>query len=148
MAVALAGARTRREFALGQNHDMNVTPFVDVMLVLLIIFMVAAPLATTAIKVDLPPERVNPADLAQPVSVLVTADGRLFVSGPRGDQATTLDGLRGAIVQVLGDQGATHHEIFVRADQHIRYGAFMAVMDRLEDDGLYKVGLVGEPVQR
>jgi biopolymer transport protein ExbD/biopolymer transport protein TolR len=144
MAAALAGAGTNRRFALGQNHDINVTPFVDVMLVLLIIFMVTAPLATTSIKVDLPPAPSGKADPERPVSVSITNDGQVFVSGPRGEIPVTLDNLAGGIANVLGAQPSPQLKVFVRADKQVRYGAFMSVLNRLQDDGFYKVGLVGE----
>jgi biopolymer transport protein ExbD len=149
MAMALAGASaSRRQFKLGQNSDINVTPFVDVMLVLLIIFMVTAPLATTAIKVDLSPLRVtNSSEPPQPVTISITEDGRIFASGPQGDQSVTLDGLAGGIARVLGAAPSGRQEILVRADQRVRYGAFMAVMNRLQTDGFYRVALVGEEVK-
>ncbi|HEX3918166.1 MAG TPA: biopolymer transporter ExbD [Caulobacteraceae bacterium] len=143
MAAALAGAGANRRFALGQNHDINVTPFVDVMLVLLIIFMVTAPLATTSIRVDLPPV-IGQHDPSRPVNVSITEDGHVFVSGPRGELPVTLSDLAGGIASVLGAQPSPDLKVFVRADKHVRYGAFMSVMNRLQDDGFYKVGLVGE----
>src|SRR6516225_1953549 len=77
MAAKLAGGNKRGGYELGQNADINVTPFVDVMLVLLIIFMVAAPLATTSLKIDLPPAQApkNPQDQKKPTFISITKDG-------------------------------------------------------------------------
>src|SRR5215469_15686907 len=80
MAAKLAGGKKGR-YELGQNADINVTPFVDVMLVLLIIFMVAAPLATTALKIDLPPAQApkNPQDQKKPTFISITRGGVVYV---------------------------------------------------------------------
>jgi biopolymer transport protein ExbD len=147
VAVALAGARAGGRFILGQTHDINVTPFVDVMLVLLIIFMVAAPMATSAIKLDLPPTPLTPNNLPAPVYVSITRDGRLFVSGPLGDEAATLGGLGGRLTAAFRGSPTDRDEVFIRADQHVSYGVFMSVVNRLQDDGYYKVALVSEAVR-
>src|SRR5205085_3126834 len=83
MAAKLSGSGSGR-YDLGQNADINVTPFVDVMLVLLIIFMVAAPLATVSIKVDLPPATPPPPDAPKPkdpVYISIRSNGSLNLSG-------------------------------------------------------------------
>ena len=144
MAVALAGARASGRFTLGQTHDMNVTPFVDVMLVLLIIFMVAAPLATTAIKLDLPPARPTLSHRPSPVYISITRVGQLFVTGAGGDATATLDSLGGRLFADFGGPPSDREEVFIRADQHVGYGVFMSVVNRLQADGYYKVALVGE----
>jgi biopolymer transport protein ExbD len=145
MAMALAGAGApRRRYRLGQNSDINVTPFVDIMLVLLIIFMVTAPLATTTIRLDLPPLDARNPHPQTPVVISLTDDGRIFASGPGGDQLVTLDTLAGGVDRALGGAPGVHQAILVRADQRLRYGAFMAVMNRLQEDGFYKVALMGE----
>ena len=145
MAVKRAGAGGRGSFSLRQNSDMNVMPFVDVMLVLLIIFMVAAPLATTAIKVDMPP--VGPPKGAPPSFVSLGGDGQVYVSVAGGaPQRSSLAGLGGDLARWLGGDPA-QARLFIRADQHVPYGRFMAVMDRLHDDGYVRVGLISEEVQ-
>jgi biopolymer transport protein ExbD len=139
MAAKLVGAAGRR-YDLGQNADINVTPFVDVMLVLLIIFMVTAPLATTTLPLQLP-RSGSVAHPATPTVVAVTADGQIYISGPAAPlKRTTLDGLT-ADVAPLSSPGA---EIFIRADKRTPYGRFVAVMDRLREGGYVRVGLVAE----
>src|SRR5579863_5075942 len=86
----------KSKFDLGQNSDINVTPFVDVMLVLLIIFMVAAPLATTSIRIDLPPAKAPPPDQKQkpPTFISIQDGGALYVSfGENQIKPTTMDTL-------------------------------------------------------
>ena len=145
MAVKQAGAGGRSRFGLGQNSDMNVTPFVDVMLVLLIIFMVAAPLATTAIKINIPPPQPNGGP--PPSYVSLAGDGQIYVSIAGGaPQRSSLAGLGGDLARWLGGDPA-QARLFIRADQHVPYGRFMAVMDRLHDDGYVRVGLISEEVQ-
>ena len=143
MGARLGGGGGGR-FELGQNSEINVTPFVDVMLVLLIIFMVTAPLATSTIKLDLPPLDPRTGNPQKPVVISVTEDGRIFASGPGGEQLVTLDGLAGGITRALGGAPLGRQQIVIRADQRVRYGAFMAVMNRLQEDGFYKVALMGE----
>jgi hypothetical protein len=78
MAAKLSGSGGGK-FNLGQNSDINVTPFVDIMLVLLIIFMVAAPLATVSMKVDIPPARVPKNPVHEPVFINVEQDNKLYI---------------------------------------------------------------------
>jgi TonB system transport protein ExbD (group 1) len=119
------------------NADMNVTPFVDVMLVLLIIFMVAAPLATVTIPVELPRSTAAPTPPpATPVNVTLQADGALFVNNDRTDLDHLADAVRGAAGQRLDAR------ILVRGDRHIEYGQLIEVMDRLANNGFSTVGLV------
>jgi biopolymer transport protein ExbD len=124
-------------YAIRQNADINVTPFVDVMLVLLIIFMVALPVSTVVVKVDLPQAAGGPAH--PPVVVSLTLDGRLYV----GDRATTLEALPTDASAAIGPN-PTAQRIYLRADEGVRYGALMGVMNRLRAAGFDRVGLVGE----
>jgi biopolymer transport protein ExbD len=126
-------------WSLGQNAEINVTPFVDVMLVLLIIFMVALPTATVSVKVDLPKAQAAPDRALPPVVVSLTLDGRLFV----GDRATSLPQLTAAAAAALG-RHPTEQRLYLRADKGVRYGALMAVMNTLHAAGFDKVALVSE----
>ncbi|MBF7142365.1 MULTISPECIES: TonB system transport protein ExbD [Pseudomonas] len=123
---------------LAENHEINVTPFIDVMLVLLIIFMVAAPLATVDIKVDLPASTAKPSPRPEkPVFLSVKADKQLYL----GDDAVD----RAALGQVLDARthGKKDTTIFFQADKGVDYGDLMEVMDALRGAGYLKVGLVG-----
>jgi len=144
MTAALAGARPApRQFKLAQKSDINVTPFVDVMLVLLIIFMVVAPLATTTIRLDLP--RAAPGS-GRPLVLTISGDGAILLSDQALVQPVTLDGLAGALAAKGGANPAAQ-QVFLRAAPHVRYGRFMEVMNRLQESGYYHVGLVSEAVR-
>ena len=123
---------------LAENHEINVTPFIGVMLVLLIIFMVAAPLATVDIKVDLPASTAKPAPRPEkPVFLSVKADQRLYL----GEDPVTVEALGPTL------DARTHNNkdttIFFQADKGVDYGDLMSVMDALRAAGYLKVGLVG-----
>jgi biopolymer transport protein TolR len=131
--------------------EINVTPMVDVMLVLLIIFMVTAPLLTAGIQVDLPESKAAPLDQDQrPVSISMDAQGRVFVD----DQPVP----EGGLSLRLGDiaRGSTEPggpRIFLRADRTLDYGRVMAVMGEINRAGLRRVAMVttavdGEPRAR
>ena len=120
------------------NHEINVTPFIDVMLVLLIIFMVAAPLATVDVKVDLPVSNASPAPKPdKPVFLSIQADGRMLV-GPTEVTAQTLPA---AIAAATG--GDREQRIFLRADKQITYDTIMQAMNGLRAAGYLHVALVG-----
>lgn len=122
----------------GELHEINVTPFIDVMLVLLIIFMVAAPLATVDIKVDLPALSAVPQPRPEkPIFLTVKADNQLYV----GDQQVDRDTLAAALDKVTQSNKET--TIFFQADKVVDYETLMSVMDALRKSGYLKVGLVG-----
>ncbi len=122
---------------LGELHEINVTPFIDVMLVLLIIFMVAAPLATVEVKVDLPASSAEPAPKPDlPVYLTLRGDDTLLVGSDvvgRDALSAVLDGT------TRGDKDA---RIFLRADKAVSYEALMGVMDVLRAAGYLKIALV------
>jgi biopolymer transport protein ExbD len=123
---------------LVENHEINVTPFIDVMLVLLIIFMVAAPLATVDIKVDLPASTSKPAPRPEkPLFLSVKTDRTLYL----GDDKVS----REQLGQVLDakTKGKKDTTIFFQADKGVDYGDLMDVMNALRGAGYLKVGLVG-----
>ena len=123
---------------LDEVHEINVTPFIDVMLVLLIIFMVAAPLATVDMPVDLPASSAQQQPRPdKPVFVTVKSDLTLAL----GEATVTRDGLGGALMQATG--GNTDTRIFLRADKAVAYGELMEVMNLLRASGFLKVALVG-----
>src|SRR5579872_3713802 len=113
MAAKLSGGG-KRKFTLGQNADINVTPFVDVMLVLLIIFMVAAPLATVSVKVDLPPAVAVPTpNPPKPIYITIQKNGDLHI----GDFPTDIDTLASDLRTQIGKRDPTRERIFIRADK-------------------------------
>jgi TonB system transport protein ExbD (group 1) len=134
----VAARLSEREDDLAETHEINVTPFIDVILVLLIIFMVAAPLATVDVPVDLPasaaPAQPRP---DKPVFVTVKADLSLAV----GEDAVARDNLGGALAAATG--GDREQRVFLRADKAVSYGDLMEVMNRLRDAGYLKIALVG-----
>ncbi len=134
----MAGALHDEPDDLAENHEINVTPFIDVMLVLLIIFMVAAPLATVDINVDLPQSSgAASARPDQPVWLTIAADGSLSL----GDAAIGRDRLAEALTDATS--GDTETRIFLRADKSISYGSVIEVMNALRDAGWTKIALVG-----
>lgn len=123
---------------LEENHDINITPFIDVMLVLLIIFMVAAPLSTVDIPVELPVATAEPpVRPAEPVFVTIKEDLTLAV----GEVETTKEslGIEVGIATMLNRDT----RLYIRADKSIPYGELIAVMNVLRGEGYLKVGLVG-----
>jgi biopolymer transport protein ExbD len=126
------------EDELTDVHDINVTPFIDVMLVLLIIFMVAAPLATVDIGVDLPSSNAEPQQKPdKPIYLTVKADLGLAI----GDDMIARDNLAGALDTASG--GNKDERIFLRADRTVPYGEIMRVMNELRAARYLKVALVG-----
>ncbi len=122
----------------GEMHEINVTPFIDVMLVLLIIFMVAAPLATVDVKVNLPASSSQPQPRPEkPVWLSIKADKQLFIGNEAVTQETLLSALES---QTQGNKDAT---IFFQADKSVDYETLMVVMDKLRQAGYLKIGLMG-----
>jgi biopolymer transport protein ExbD len=121
-----------------ETHEINVTPFIDVMLVLLIIFMVAAPLATVDVNVDLPASTATPAPRPdKPLYITVKEDLSVLV----GPEAIDRPALRQAIDAFTGGDRETR--VFLRADKAVDYGALMEVMNLLRQAGYLKIALVG-----
>ena len=120
------------------NHEINVTPFIDVMLVLLIIFMVAAPLATVDVKVDLPVSTAKPAPKPEkPVFLSIQADGRMLV----GEAEVTTATLGQAVATATNAD--REQRVFLRADKAITYDTIMQAMNALRSAGYVHVALVG-----
>jgi biopolymer transport protein ExbD len=134
MAVRLE----RAEDDLVETHEINVTPFIDVMLVLLIIFMVAAPLATVDVAVDLPASTAQAQPQPdKPIFLTVKPDLSLAL----GDDVVTREGLAAALAAATA--GNHDERIFLRADKAVSYGDLMAVMNALRSADYLKIALVG-----
>ncbi len=119
--------------------DINVTPLVDVMLVLLIIFMVTAPLMTSGVNVDLPKTNAAPVNAdTKPITVTIKGDGSIYL----GDDVVSNDDLVARLQAAAQNDPA--HRIFVRGDQHIDYGRVMQVMGTITSGGFTKVALLAE----
>jgi len=140
MGAQLSGGGGSK-YSVQQNSEINVTPFVDVMLVLLIIFMVAAPLATVSVKVDLPNAVAKPSpNPPKPVFISIKSNGSTYI----GDFHTSLDTLGDDLKKQIGKRDPTHERIYIRADKDTQYGDFLDLMNKLQDNGFYSVALVGE----
>ena len=140
MGAKLSGSGGGR-YAVDANSEINVTPFVDVMLVLLIIFMVAAPMAAVTVQVNLPPAVAKPStNPPKPVYISIQAGGTIYIGDTNVELADIGDTLRSTI----GQRNPEKERIFIRADKDVLYGDFMGVMNMLQDNGFYSVALIGE----
>jgi biopolymer transport protein ExbD len=132
------GIRDSEDDALDEQHEINVTPFIDVMLVLLIIFMVAAPLATVDVNVDLPGSTATPQPRPeQPIYVTLRDDLTINV----GNDVVASEQLEAALEAAT--EGDREQRLFLRADQAVPYGDLMALLNQLRSDGYLKIALVG-----
>ena len=145
MAMGLhgsGGSRSggRRGSRRAPMAEINVTPFVDVMLVLLIIFMVTAPLLTAGVPVELPDSRANPlpTDQQQPLTVTITADGMIYL----GDDAISYEDFPGRLASLSANGGGETPDVTLRADTSLPYGRVVAVMGELNRAGLNSISLV------
>jgi len=127
-----------REDTLSEVHEINVTPFIDVMLVLLIIFMVAAPLATVDISVDLPASNARHQPRSDK-SMFLTVKSDLTLA--LGDNPVARESLGAGLDNATG--GDKEQRVFLRADRAVSYGDLMDVMNRLRAAGYLKIALVG-----
>ena len=141
MAAKLGGLKGGK-YAIGQNADINVTPFVDVMLVLLIIFMVSAPLATVAIKIDLPPADTPPPNRRSQESDLHLhpGGGHIYIV----DKPTTLTTLTDDLQRPFNVRSRRKDDNPDPRRPGVHYSDFMSVVNQLQADGYFKVSLITE----
>ncbi len=132
------GSRRRRRGRAQPMAEINVTPFVDVMLVLLIIFMVAAPLMTVGVPIELPKTAANPlpADQEEPLTVTLTSEGAVQIQTTDTARADLVPRLRAIAAERTSDR------IFLRADGAVPYSEVMQVMGALNAAGFSDIGLV------
>jgi biopolymer transport protein TolR len=141
MAAGRKGGRRRRGVPrYGAMADINMTPFIDVMLVLLIIFMVAAPLLATGVAVDLPQTKAGPLNIDQrPVSIAINDQGQLFLMDAQVENDDLI-----AKLQAVAKDGFDQR-IYLRAAKTVAYGRVAEVMASITAAGYKKVALVTEP---
>lgn len=139
MGMSMGGKNGRRSRRSSQQRfsDINITPMVDVMLVLLIIFMVAAPMMTTGVTVDLPKTNASPiAGQDEPLSITVSADGTVYMQKTQ----VPLNALGEKLKAITGEKRDTR--IFVRGDKSVDYGKIMQVVSEVNIAGYAKVALI------
>ena len=142
MGMALGNNKGKRGRGRAPISEINITPMVDVMLVLLIVFMVAAPLMTMGVPIDLPETRAQAMPLqTKPITVTVEPDGALSIEG----EPVTLDTLVTSVA-ALAVEG-TDERLYVRGDTTAAYGAIMEVMGELSGAGYSRIGLVTVPAR-
>lgn len=132
------------------NANMNVVPYIDVMLVLLVIFMVATPMMKTGVDVDLPQEQTQSLDTStqMPVIVSLSKNGELFINYDTKNLSVTNDQLIGTLQQIQNSEQTKGNgiQVMVNADQTNQYGDIMALMANIQQAGVQKVGLLtGNP---
>lgn len=148
MAAANAGTPAigggngkRRHHRRGVMAEINVTPMVDVMLVLLIIFMVSAPLLTVGVPIDLPQSQAKSLDQdKEPLTISVNDKGSVYLQNAEISQADLIPKLQ-AVAQA---RGGTEARVYVRGDKKVDYGTMMKVMGQLSGAGFHRVALVTE----
>lgn len=137
-------ARTLQHQRRKPMSDINVVPYIDVMLVLLVIFMITAPMLNQGVKVDLPKASSQPIPLkknAEPLIVSVDANGAYYLNvGGSKSKPMTLGQLSGKVSKIL-DQNP-HRDVLVRGDRHVDYGTVVSLMATLQKVGAAKVGLI------
>ena len=136
MGAMLGNGNGRRRLVA----EINVTPLVDVMLVLLIIFMVTAPMMTQGVDVDLPETTAKPLPQEEkPVTITVTKKGAIFINRIKGDRAL--------LRQQLAKMAASNKKrpIFLKADRKVPYGLVVEVMADIKDSGFDKLGMITQP---
>lgn len=139
MGFSVQGGSGRGRRGRRPQADINVTPMVDVMLVLLIIFMVAAPMMTSGINVDLPKTDAKPVNSdTKPITVTVKEDGSVYLGDNAVDMGQLVEQLRAV------SQNDPEHRIFVKGDQHINYGRVMEIMGRITAGGFTHVALLAQ----
>ncbi len=147
-SFANAGLESRGRGRRGRRNkhapmsEINVTPMVDVMLVLLIVFMVAAPLLTVGVPIDLPKTEAKSLDTqAKPLTLTITANGKIFI----GDNQVTLDNIVKTLGSLVGKQ--KDQRIYLRGDARAGYGVVMRVMGVLSKAGYSRIGLITDQQQ-
>jgi len=126
--------------------EINVVPYIDVMLVLLIIFMVTAPMLTQGVKVDLPQTSSDPIQAEKNVEAIIVSvdsNGAYYVEvGDRGSDPMALEELQAEVAKILSQR--SNSEVLVRGDEQVRYGTVVRLMSALQSAGAANIGLITE----
>jgi len=140
MMIGGGGGRGRRRRGGGLSAEINVTPFVDVMLVLLIVFMITAPMLTTGVAVDLPRTKANqlPSTEQQPIVLTVDKDGKIYVGTQ--EEAIDNDSLT-AVITGIAESDLTRR-VFIRGDTAVEYGKVISVLSTLQAAGFRNAAMV------
>ncbi|MEW6145202.1 MAG: protein TolR [Thermodesulfobacteriota bacterium] len=143
------GMQTGKNNGRSVMSEINVTPFVDVMLVLLVIFMVTTPILYQGVDVNLPKTESRPMpslDRERKVVVTLDASGEIFIEKER----YSLDQLRIEVRKLMAERGKslTDEDVFLRADSSVPYGTVVEVMSEIRNAGVQKIGLITEPVPK
>ncbi|MFB0921909.1 MAG: protein TolR [Alphaproteobacteria bacterium] len=139
MALSSESMRLRRRLRGRPMTEINVAPFVDVMLVLVVIFMIAAPLLTVGVPVDLPKAAVNPLnEEKEPLIITLDAEGRVYLQESEVEQDVLIPRL------VAVSNANPDLRVFVRGDRTINYGRVMEIMGMVSEAGFSKVALIAE----
>lgn len=143
VSAASTGRHKRRRHAV--MSEINVTPFVDVMLVLLIVFMVSAPLLTVGVPIDLPQSQAKALEQNnEPLTISVNDRGQIFLQ----NDEIKLDDLLPKLKAIIDARGGNSNDlIYIRGDRTVAYGAMMRVMGRVSGAGYHRVALVTEVEQ-
>ncbi|MGN6424902.1 MAG: ExbD/TolR family protein [Asticcacaulis sp.] len=136
------------KYTVQQNSDINVTPFVDVMLVLLIIFMTTIPPAQVSIKLDLPPAKSPPSNEKKhdPVFVSIMGPDDIYIGAQKTSMATLIPDVAAALMRTDPGTPLSEQRVLVRGDKDIHYEDFVKVLNKLQQNGYVKVGLITEDV--
>lgn len=122
-------------------HDINVTNLVDVVLVLLIIFMIAAPMLQSGIDINLPRPKATQEDLGEGVVVTITKEQKIYID----ERITNLDRFEGILSDITRKKGS--RSVYLRADKEIPYGLIVEVIGKIKSLGIQDLGLVTEPAR-
>lgn len=122
-------------------HEINVTNLVDVVLVLLIIFMIAAPMMQSGIDISLPRSKATPEDMGEGVVVTITKQQRIYID----ERVTNLDRFEGILTDVARKKGSS--SVYLRADEDIPYGLVIEIVGKMKALGIQNLGLVTEPAR-
>lgn len=122
-------------------HDINVTNLVDVILVLLIIFMITAPMMQSGIDINLPRTKATPEDMGEGVVVSITKEQKIYID----ERVTNLERFEGILTDVTRKKGS--RSVYLRADKDIPYGLVIEVVGKIKSLGIRDLGLVTEPVR-